>query len=368
MLINLPVDYEISGKKIGNKHPASYQVREIQRIEITEVSEHYAPVAVSWLDRFPTGAQFHLEMQKSWGVAHAEGAAHTVFYNNQHWRSLHVGNMERQPTLQYRECETLTAEFLQAHLEGGYASELITTQWVSLDERRLHAPDYRDPSELFSEISSTERSQLKRNAERASKLIIVNGRLYQQCKEPVIFLQQTHIVINQRVVDPMLLRVCPGDHVPSNASHVYSLTDYNEALQRVRSQANGYGIYDEMADNFAQYSPTIFLPESVDHDSNRRQRVINDFGKFFGNIRNADYGSFSREERFLLADLERTLFVPEDEFNLFDVGDAASNLLNHVREKKSPIARKTYMIEEIVNYTENSEIKIAQVSRSELGT
>ena len=195
MRIQVPIRYQASGKKAGNRIASTlpFQERIDLELEVTDASS--APVVASWDDTAPE----NLEYRRSWGVSHGPDE-HVRFYDGHYWRSIRRYEMakEMEPLAPGATFAQINAHSREENArmdradvttvglaEFIAAAEAGTMRGVVPLQEDLTSRKFKPAEDYFAEMNWSERERVAGPIREAVRSVIaVDGDMFVRCHEP----------------------------------------------------------------------------------------------------------------------------------------------------------------------------------------
>lgn len=264
MFIKVPVSYSALVHKKRFKNPSREHFFEWAHIEVTELDDYEAPVAVEWFDTVPDELeQYHARLK--WGAAPRDGICQTRWFNNDHWWPIPQEKTESEDR-RTTYAENLTAESLERlcnNAEFGYNPLISSSQFMK--EMPLDT-DFKGkpliPSDYKEVLESDREAKIAELLDKLNDLIIVDGKVWQRGEPPVAYINNYVLLNEDRHNLVGLIKILPDGHeLILDPKQKYSLDQYDEA----RHAAMNYA-HDNTDDPNEKYVPNIFILDSIKTD------------------------------------------------------------------------------------------------------
>jgi hypothetical protein len=259
MHIRVPVGYQIRGT-LG-RTTRTFKFQERITIEVPEVTDEEAPVAVSWAA--------HTDMYGYDRLRHAflaqggdDGRQFTRWYDGRHWLRLTEGHAQQYATPgRYSE---LTAAGFEGALPTGGGYNILGLN--ALSPGRDHRKVEDDPTDSFSKINRSGREDALDKIRAATRaLLSVDGVLHVACAQPATCLARgkndspegylLHVDTRPNVVD--------GKEYIRDEVLVFGLDEWEEMSH---TAIRGSADRPRVTERLAALEPTVHLPESINPD------------------------------------------------------------------------------------------------------
>ena len=377
MIIDMPFRYFVDGTRKGRLRPSQYAVWETTQVEIREISGSDAPVAVSWNDSFPDLLRADQYAPTEWGQHNADGNAHTVMFEGSHWVALdNSANTFNPAAGPYGPC--LTHEVARG-LERDGSCDLFGLEEDKFDRkaRKQIADNPDNGHETFDTVKTSSRQRsLKALRVQGASLISVDGRLYQRCREPQLWIMQGTVHQDRTTAGETfqvaLVRVDVHGRPRSNrraitpgGRHYFGLGEIDEVL-RLASEFHEGGRYADVADARNETTqPVISHHHAFDEDANRLGRVA-DLGQQVVNYMDGRrYRDIPRATVRLLADFEDAIEALGSGEGLALFEEAAARLHENISVADHPQHSAMQFLSPLVEILDSRDISLdLDVNRS----
>ena len=186
MRMRCPIQYEIHGTTETNRRPARYAYREVVEVDICDVCETDAPVAVEWVPDLNSVADRLAYSDRV--VSGPDGMQLTRWHEDAHWQRLcdghFYGRRSNGPLVTVGDLESMLSSPTQdsaARVAIGLSTKAKTTRIAEVGG---------DPRGRFTSIRTDGRELAMDELEKATGgLISVDGIVHRKCLEPFICLQ-----------------------------------------------------------------------------------------------------------------------------------------------------------------------------------
>lgn len=294
MILQIPFHYEVSGRKKGNLRPSTYTVWETTEIDIRVVSTEDAAVAVTWDDRYPEDLLPDPYARREWGPYNADGNAHTVLFEDEHWLALDESAntwRDEDNTPLAGPFEPFSVDRLLERIVDQGASALFKVKGYDARARRQIEQHGNDGLSMFEAgYTSGRRKKLEELSRLSETLIVVDGRLHTRCCEPKLWImlgttshdrtssgQSYHVAVVRTDVRQPRIR---EERVVTPEGRLYFGLGEVEQVLRIASEHHGrYSYTVGNAHNIAA-APAVVDPRGYDQSEHLAARIKEQAGKF----------------------------------------------------------------------------------------
>jgi hypothetical protein len=218
MKTSFPMYYSVYGRLTGRTMQKTYHFAETVELELEEVSEAEAPLAVSWACS-QTLSPMCRHLDPNMSTAGEDGRQHTRYHDGRHWLRItegHVGSPNGLP-VEGRSPGLSTLDFMNRAGQGelgqlmGFGSAGHATKTTLV---------VGDPAARFEYIAQSGRDRAYALLERLPhRFLSVEGVVYKACNQPSVRLALLKDPVSGRsfpypVVDTDFERMGKGNHRP----------------------------------------------------------------------------------------------------------------------------------------------------------
>lgn len=359
MIFDIPYRYYVTGTKHGNARPNDYDVWETMPLEIREVSPDDAPLAISWDDRFPENMFLDRHARQEWGHHGDDGHAHTVYFEDSHWVALNAHLTRRAPAHMPHPPYTLAD--VARHLEENQENLLFRMNGFDRRARRMIDDTDNDGLSRFSHIKhSVREASRERLRQTIAQFIGVNGRVYQKCDEPRLWLL-TGITHHDRTTCDSKYRVAAvrvttdhsrkitGTEVTPGGRTYFGIDEIDEvmAYAREHNERCGTALAAEMTRINERRRPVIHLDHSVDMEANLVSRMVDATRVFLRAAKSSRIDALPNSTVYLLLDIEGYLGSLSDEVSISEFEDAVTSLRSELSNPTHALQKSAHNLDAV---------------------
>jgi hypothetical protein len=265
MLLRIPYQFEVLGRKRGNRTSGQYEFFETVECDIPELSGDDAPVAVEWPDDFDSAASSRVFSVGEISRRSDTQRRHTRFHGGDHWFGmLESDNIYHAPEGMY---PPLTADRFKAGLLAPTSNRLVPLH-RGYRHGKYHLLD--DAHEHFDEIRMSGRTVAREEAvRRAGELLIIDGDIHRKSPAPFICLSKVDALGTAFYVVKVSVDSDDERLHLSNENRKFDILDFDRALSEA-DRLNAWCSTERGYEYWNGYNPgrrpEVLLPQSLDPD------------------------------------------------------------------------------------------------------
>ncbi|MCZ7860929.1 hypothetical protein O9X98_05885 [Agrobacterium salinitolerans] len=265
MRIQFPIQYEIDGVKTGNRVASRYAYRELVEVDIREMAEAHAPVAVEWRPR-PLKSP-HRHATSDCNVSGPDGVQLTRWHDGRHWQRLCEGHfsqgMHRGALVSARRFEEL---LLDPSRRGDVtnAMGMRLFQGTTVPRRtKWHNAD-SDPTDQFRSMKWDGRADAMIKLEKTvNGLMSIDGVLYRRSFEPYLSV----IVLGRMETLPIReIGIEAKESARWNAKNAHAMLSLNDWDAAVAFALGDERPTAEITSVIESVRPQVHMPETLSYD------------------------------------------------------------------------------------------------------
>jgi hypothetical protein len=189
MLIKAPISYSVTGRMPGRSRANAYGFFEYLDIELREIDEDEAPIAMSWFSDLEE-KDIRLASGRYRNFRDADGMQHTRWFEGSHWLRIMDGYLSGS-RVHFGVSTPLSADALKRNIDAGGIPGILPNV-RGFTPRSKFITD--DPMAMFDTVRENGRDAAISQTERgAHGLIIVDGIVYKRCNTPVLAVYETRL-------------------------------------------------------------------------------------------------------------------------------------------------------------------------------